>query len=263
VHPAPRARGDAGFQFDQRVASLAIHARVLWLQGQPAQAMLAAREGVDEALRLDHSVSLCLALVLAVPVALWCGDLAMARRCAAMMAERAGRDRLAHWAYWARAFHAVLRRHEGRDGGTGIEPAGMLLRHPSCTGLHLDTLPTLHAGLMTPASLARAVDGRAGWAAPELLRCWGEQLVRVGAEEQAARAFRQALALARHQGALAWELRAGTSLAALQSLRGPRRGTAHEEPAAALLAPLLARYREGEATRDVLTARSFLELCSA
>ena len=280
-HPARRMPGAAGFQFDQRVASLAIQGRVLWLQGQPEQAMLAAREGVDEALRLDHSVSLCFALVLAVPVAVWCGDLAMAQRCAAMMAERAGRDRLAHWAYWARAFHAVLRRHEGREGGTGIEPADTLLRHPSCTGLHLDMLPTLHGGLMTPASLARAVDGRAGWAAPELLRCWGEQLVRVGAEEQAGRVFRQALALARRQGALAWELRAGTSLAALQSLRGAARRAGHDgghgeredpghtpgpangEDAAAVLAPLLARYREGAATRDVIIARSCLERCSA
>ncbi|HEX8606419.1 MAG TPA: hypothetical protein VF774_27495, partial [Pseudoduganella sp.] len=273
AHPPRRMPGGAGFQFDQRVSSLAIQGRVLWLQGQPEQAMLAAREGVDEAVRLDHSVSLCFALVLAVPVAVWCGDLAMARRCAAMMAERAGRDRLAHWAYWARAFHAVLQRHEGREGGTGIGPADALLRHPSCTGLHLDMLPTLHEGLMTPASLARAVDGRAGWAAPELLRCWGEQLVRLGAAEQAGRVFRQALALARRQGALAWELRAGTSLAGLQSLRGVGRhgghtrgaatGPANGEDAAAVLAPLLARYREGATTRDVIIARSCLERCSA
>jgi predicted ATPase/DNA-binding winged helix-turn-helix (wHTH) protein len=259
VLPARRAPGAAGFQFDQRVASLAIHARVLWLQGLPEQALLAAREGVDEALRLDHSVSLCAALVLAVPVALWSGDMPMARRCTAMMAKRAGRDRLAHWSFWARAFHAALQRHDGRSGGMGTEPADALLRHPSCTGLHLDMLPTLHPGLMTPASLARATDGRAGWAAPELLRCWGEQLVRVGAGAQAERVFRQALALARRQGALAWELRAATSLAELLSLNRSRQ----EHDAAAMLAPLLARYREGRGTRDVLTAQACLQRCSA
>jgi hypothetical protein len=120
-------------------------------------------------------------------------------------------------------------------------------------------LPTLHPGLMTPASLARATDGRAGWAAPELLRCWGEQLVRVGAGAQAERVFRQALALARRQGALAWELRAATSLAELLSLNRSRQ----EHDAAAMLAPLLARYREGRGTRDVLTAQACLQRCSA
>lgn len=276
VHPARRAPGAAGFQFDQRVSSLAIHGRVLWLQGMPEQALLAAREGVDEALRLDHSVSLCFALVLAIPVALWSGDLPMARRCIAMMAERAARDRLAHWAFWARAFRAALQRHDGGTDGMGAEmalsaisvntaePADALLRHPSCTGLHLDMLPTLHAGLMTPASLARARDGRAGWAAPELLRCWGEQLARVGAGAQAGRVFRQALALAHRQGALAWELRAGTSLAGLLSRQhaGADMGR-HGGDAAAVLAPVLARYREGGASRDVITAQACLERCSA
>jgi predicted ATPase len=260
VHPARRAPGAAGFQFDQRVSSLAIQGRVLWLQGLPEQALLAAREGVDEALRLDHAISLCFALVLAVPVALWSGELQMARRCTALMAERARRDRLAHWSFWARAFEAALQRHDGRTGGIGAEPVDALLRHPSCTGLHLDMLPTLHAGLMTPASLARAMDGRAGWAAPELLRCWGGQLARVGAGAQAERVFRQALALARRQGALAWELRAATSLAELLALRGRGQGAAVLEP---LLAPLLARYREGFATRDVVSARSFLQRSSA
>lgn len=257
-HPARRAPGAAGFQFDQRVSSLAIHGRVLWLQGLPEQALQAARDGVDEALRLDHAISLCFALMLAVPVALWSGDLPMARRCVAMMAERAARDRLAHWAFWARAFEAALHRHDGRRAGMGAEPVELLLRHPSCTGLHLDMLPTLHAGLMTPASLARAQDGRAGWAAPELLRCWGEQLARVGATGQAERVFRQALTLARQQGALAWELRAGTSLAELLSSRG-----AAAPDSAALLARLLARYREGAATRDIVTARACLQRCSA
>ncbi|MBB3222546.1 ATP-binding protein [Pseudoduganella umbonata] len=282
VHPARRAPGAAGFQFDQRVSSLAIHGRVLWLQGLPEQAVQAAREGVDEALRLDHSVSLCFALVLAIPVALWSGDLPMARHCIALMAERAARDRLAHWSFWARAFQAALQRHDAAGTkGIGLEPADALLRHPSCTGLHLDMLPTLHVDLMTPASLARAVDGRAGWAAPELLRCWGEQLVRVGATGQAGRVFRLALALAHRQGALAWELRAATSLARLLACRhrdggGLPRG-AHESEhggedgseigsengVAAVLAPLLARYREGHASRDVLTAQACLEHCSA
>lgn len=266
VHPARRAPGAAGFQFDQRVSSLAIHGRVLWLQGMPEQALLAAREGVDEALRLDHSVSLCFALVLAIPVALWSGDLAMARHCAGMMAERAARDRLAHWAFWARAFQAALRRHEGGAAGAGAEPVDALLRHPSCTGLHLDMLPTLHAGLMTPASLARAHDGRAGWAAPELLRCWGEQLARVGAGAQAGRVFRQALELAHRQGALAWELRAGTSLAQLllrQAGAGHASRKGSGSDAAAVLAPLLARYRGSNGSRDVVTAQACLQRCSA
>lgn len=257
VHPARGVPGSAGFLLDQRVSSLAIHGRVLWLQGLPEQAMAVVRDGVEEALRLDHAVTLCFALAAAIPVALWSGDLALARCHIDMMADRAGRDRLAQWLFWARAFGAALRRCEHLGVDPRGEPADALLRYPSCTGLHVDLLPTLHATLMSPAALDRAGDGRAGWAAPELLRCWGEQLVRVGAGAQAERVFRQALALAGEQGALAWEVRAGTSLAELLA----RRGRAHD--GATVLAPLLARCREGRGTRDIVTAQACLRRCSA
>ncbi|TWI62489.1 putative ATPase [Pseudoduganella lurida] len=248
AHPARAASAD-GFQFDGRVSSLAIHGRLLWLQGLPEQALAVARDGVDEAQRLGHAVSLCFALVLAVPVALWCGDLALARRCTALMEESARRDSLAHWQFWSRAFRAALQRHAGEPA----EPADLLVRHPLCGGLLLDVLPTLHPGLLTPRALVRAEEGRAGWAGAELLRCWGEELVRVGALAQAERTFRRALALAQGQGALAWELRAATSLARLLGARGAGRHGAD------VLGRAYARCTEGWQTRDVAAAAALLD----
>ena len=94
-----------------------------------------------------------------------------------------------------------------------------------------------------------------GWITPELLRLKGELFLLQGAPaaaETAESLFRQALAAARPQGALSWELRAATSLARL--LRG--RGRAAE--AIACLQPIYERFTEGFGTADLSAAREVL-----
>ena len=65
--------------------------------------------------------------------------------------------------------------------------------------------------------------------------------------------LQRSLARAREQGALAWELRAATSLAR-HRIDGGRASEAR-----ALLTPVFERFTEGFETRDLLDARTLLE----
>jgi predicted ATPase len=71
-------------------------------------------------------------------------------------------------------------------------------------------------------------------------------------EFQAERCFQQALAIARHQQAKSWELRAATSLSRLWQ----QQGKCHE--AHDLLAPIYAWFIEGFDTADLQEAKTLL-----
>ena len=94
------------------------------------------------------------------------------------------------------------------------------------------------------------------WAMPELLRVKGELLLLQRSPEATAAAenlLRQALDLAREQGALFWELRAATSLS--QMLRDQGRSV----EAVALLQPVYDRFTEGFDTTDLKAAKALLD----
>jgi predicted ATPase len=104
-------------------------------------------------------------------------------------------------------------------------------------------------------ALARAEQTEAGWYLAELLRTKGELLLLGQGPSTVATAeacFRQALDVARRQGALSWELRSATSLARLWS--GQRR----VNEARKLLGPVYRRFTEGFETADLVAARTLL-----
>jgi len=106
-----------------------------------------------------------------------------------------------------------------------------------------------------PATIRRADNGEAGWCQPELHRARGEWLLAHGAVGAAAAAealFQRALDEARRQGALAWELRAATSLAGLWQ----RGGRAKE--GVSLLSGVVQRFTEGSRTADMVAATDLL-----
>ena len=88
----------------------------------------------------------------------------------------------------------------------------------------------------------------------ELSRLTGELLLAQSAEHQAAAAtcFQQALAVARHQQAKSWELRAAMSLSRLWQQHG-KQAEARE-----LLAPIYGWFTEGFDTTDLQEARALL-----
>ncbi|HEX3522342.1 MAG TPA: winged helix-turn-helix domain-containing protein, partial [Stellaceae bacterium] len=219
------------FQIDLLVAARAVLARVLWLQGFPDQAMHAGKRSIEHARAADHAVSLCYALALgACPIALLVGDLATAEHYVGMLLDHSTRHALTHW----RAF------------GTCHQGAVAIKRGDVMTGSRLlrggfnevgDSRPALRIMLllMTEAlgragqvseglaelneAIARSEHNEERWLIAELLRIKGELLLlRDGAQggvTEAEDLFRQALKMARRQGALSLELRAATSLARL------------------------------------------------
>jgi hypothetical protein len=116
---------------------------------------------------------------------------------------------------------------------------------PAIGPIHADLLGTLHPALVGPAALERAMAGPPSWCTAEILRAHGEALREAGDVGAARRLFIRAQDIARQQGALAWELRAATSLAAMD---GPEDS----------LAGILAQFNEGGRTADHRRAMALL-----
>ena len=85
---------------------------------------------------------------------------------------------------------------------------------------------------------------QAHWCAAELLRVAALARLKEGETPVAQRLLEEALAIATRQGALAWELRAATTLAELLLSEG------QGQKARDLLAPVVARVTEGFDTGD-------------
>ena len=254
------------FQFDQRVTAHYFQARILWLQGFADQAMRVVRTTIIDAEALGHALSFASVLGQgACPIALLTGDLDAAERYADMLAGHADRHALRLWHVWAHCFAGLVmvRRGDIDAGLTTVHselenaaanrflPRYLLLlgEHAICLGQAGDSAQGLDT---VEGALARCERTGEQWYRPELLRIKGE-LVRTaggeGADAVAADHFRRARELAQRQGALAWELRAATSLAAL------RRDHDHSLDE---LAAVVGRFSEGFETEDLRTAAQLL-----
>ncbi len=258
----------ARFVGDARVAALGFLARILWLQGVPDQAMRAAERCVAEARATNHAISLSLALVVAAcPVALWVGDLAAAEHYVEMLLDNSTRHALTRLGAFGRCYQGMLAIQRG-DLSNGLRLLRAALGEPAAAGSvrwlltfiisavsrHVrqiaDGLPEIEE------AITRFEHTEERWLIAELLRVKGELLLLRGEPGAAATAgdhFRQALDVARRQGALSWELRAATSLARRW------RDQVRSKQARELLAPVYDRFTEGFATADLREAKSLLE----
>ena len=256
-----------GFRIDHAIMARATLVRILWLQGFPDQAVRMRDEVVSAA--RDHVMSSCYVLMeAAIPLALLAGDVAGARRFLAMLLDLTERHGYPVWQAWGRCFEATLLVGSGdvaarlslqRLAADELRRTGFGADLTACLGLLAEILG--RAGLVVEglAAIGEAIERSEGdgerWFVAELLRVRGELRLREGLPGAAAVAeedFRRSLELARGQDALAWELRAATSLARLWQQQG--------RPAEArkLLRPIRHRFTEGLATLDLKAATTLL-----
>lgn len=243
-HPAEAIRSahKSFHEYDNRVASRSHLARILWVKGQPDRAATVAEEGVQHALRLGYPPPLCYVLAFAAcPVAFWNGDLVAAERYVGMLLEQSATLSFGYWETWRRLYSQVLAVSQAQGGDVAKRAAQAVASGP----IHADLLGTFHPALVLPSALARATTGQPTWCTAEILRAQGSVLLEAGDDAAARVLFERALDIARQQGALAWELRAATSLAMID-------GPGHA------LAGTLARFGEGAQTADCRRAAALL-----
>lgn len=234
-----------GVHYDQSVAALTLHARILWLQGQPEQAWRTARQALDIALQINHGTSICYTLALSgCLIAYYNGDTRSARELLRLLLEQAQKHSALLFYNWAQHYAQVI-------SGTDVRPTDR-----QRVGLIKDIMVTLDSTCVDDALLERAQNGASGWSTAEILRAMAKTLLATDCPVKAVTAetvLLKALNVAKAQGALAWELRSATSLAQLWQHQG-RHQQAHQ-----LLAPIYQRFTEGFATPDLMTVRRLLD----
>jgi predicted ATPase len=257
------------FQFDLPVSARVSIAWILWLQGLPDQAIRTAEEAIEDARAADHAISICYALVFAAcPIAFLTGDLTAAEQYVSMLGDLSTRYALTLWGALGRAYRGLLLVRKGNVAAgsallrAGLDEAGSAgLAVRLITFLDWSTELSRHAGQIARQLEAvedatdRSREVEEHWAIAELLRVKGELLLLDGAPEAARVAedhFQQALDWARQQGALAWELRAATSLARLWRDQG------RSADAVTVLKPVNDRFTEGFDTADLVAAKGLL-----
>lgn len=234
-----------GVHYDQSVAALTILARILWVQGRPEEAWRTARQALDIAIQIDHGTSICYTLAVAgCLIAHYNGDTRTARELLRLLLEQSQKHSVLLFYTWARHYAQVIDRAQAHP-----------LPQPG-TGLIKDLMVTLDTRFVDDALLQRADTGAAGWSTAEILRARADALLAENCPlktDEAEALLIRALNVARHQGALAWELRSATSLAKLWQRQG-RHQQAHT-----LLAPIYHRFTEGFATPDLTKVRRLLD----
>jgi predicted ATPase/DNA-binding winged helix-turn-helix (wHTH) protein len=255
------------FGHDYRIRALIVLARALWLVGFPDRAARVAARAMGEAIRRDHPVSLCIAMICSGTVFLWRGDLDDAAQRLERLVAHAAR-------YGLGPYHAVgqalmgelaIARSDAQDGVKRLRQALAILQAERQNALTIASHRALaeglilagepdEAGAVIDAALTRAQAQGTTFDMPELFRVRGEAWLRTVRPdaEAAEHAFLQALQHAKAQSALSLELRTGMALSQFWSQQG--RGAEARD----LLACILDRFHEGHETSDVKRAAGFL-----
>jgi predicted ATPase len=254
------------FVFDYRSIATVDLARTLWLRGFSDQALRIAQKAIGEAASRDHPVPICIPLVHASMFFLWTGDLRGASDLIEQLIVHAGR-------YSLEPYRAVGIALKGELAIACDEPeAGLDLLRSA-----LETLRAQQYNLHTPrfigalaeglgktrqiqealfainGAISRAKDSGVEVDLPELLRIKSQILAAQHDRGSAMNCLTEAIAVARSQSALAWELRSTMVLARLLSEDGQRDQARHT------LALVYDRFTEGFETADLKSARTLLE----
>jgi hypothetical protein len=240
-----------------------------WLAGKPDTALEMETKAMTQGLRVNHLYSLAQTAMFRIIVRALARDWESATRSAQETLELASRHSFRLAINLTRFYLSAERGLRTGDAATLDAMAsfadawGPLNYRP----LYLGMIAEAHARAGRWSSgravlmEARALSASTGehWIEPELIRLQGELALVQDLDEQRGRhaesppeEFEQAIALARQQGALSWELRAALSLARWLSSRG------EDDRAAALLIPIRDRFEQGFSTPDLLDAEALI-----
>ncbi len=257
------------FQFDQAVTARATLAVIHWLQGFPEQAMRTVETSIEDALSIDHAVSLCSALAQgACPLALFTNDMNVADRFVSMLLDHSESHGLDIWHAIGLCFGDVVRIRRGDvvAGLHGLRSRLAELPHTRFARRYTSFLAEAAAALGTVGqsaegievindAIAKSESNEERWCFAELIRVKG-QLLLLQNDGNAALAedyFLQSIRWARQQGALSWELRSALSLSGL------RHNQRRDREARDILESVYHRFTEGFETADLRAAKRLLE----
>jgi ATP/maltotriose-dependent transcriptional regulator MalT len=255
------------FGYDHRIRALTALARALWLSGFPDRAAKIARQAIDEAVKRDHPVNLCIAMIYTSTVLLWRGDLDEAERRIQRLVAHAARHSLGpyHAVGLALTGELAIARGDPAQGVPLLRRALGLMQeeqyHVLTIALHRALAEGLiqigeidEAAVVIDAALARAEALDESSSVAELLRVRGEVWLRASpADPDAAEdAFQRSRRQAKTQSALSLELRSTMALARLWSSRGKFM------EAGDLLEDIYQRFTEGHQTVDLRRADQLL-----
>ena len=210
-------------------------ARALWLSGFPDRAAKIGRQAMDEAVKHDHPVNLCIAMIYTSTLLLWRGELEEAERRIRRLVAHAGRHSLGpyHAVGLALTGELAIARGDPTEGVPLLRRALAVLQaeqhHVLTTAFHRALAEGLiqcgeidEAAAVIDAALARSEALDEPFGVPELLRVRGEIWLRAGPADPGAaeRAFQRSRREAETQSALSLELRTSMALAQLWLSQG-------------------------------------------
>ena len=243
-------------------------ARSLWLQGFPDQAIQTAHQTIDQMAKYDHHVAYCFALVYAIPVFLWTGDLKAAAVHIQTAIDHAER-------YSLGTFQAIARSQKGElmittghplEGRKLVEEAHheMLIGHYHIAATYTACVFAKVLAAAGEGDEAQKILDAATLRADRVdEQCWRPFLLLTRGEVFAMTAdpdlnaaehfLRSAIQSAQEQSALSWELKAAISLARVLHQQGKT------ADAQSMIEGLYTRFTEGLKTHDLLAARQLIE----
>jgi hypothetical protein len=254
------------FGFDQRISALVGLAHTLWLRGFSDQALRIVQTAIGEAASRDQPVSVCVSLAFASMLLLWTDDLQGASDLIEQLIVHTGRYSLELYraAGIALKGELAIARDEPEAGLDLLRSALETLRAQQYNLLTTGFIGASAEGLRKTGQLedalftidgaiARAKNSGVEFYLSELLRIKSQILAAQYDREPAMNCLTEALAVARAQSALAWELRSTMTLARLLCEDGQRDQARHT------LALVYDRFTEGFETADLKLARTLLE----
>jgi class 3 adenylate cyclase/predicted ATPase len=256
---------------DLRVSAQCHLALELWQLGYPDQA-LQHRQAMHTLVQaMSHAYSLVLALFYTAVLHQWRCEVRAVHEQAEALTTLTIEQGIAHWRARGTVLHGWALAMQGQNGA-GI--AAMRQGLATCLDMGDKLWQPYFLGLLAEAygagghpdeglevlaeALAVMDTTEARFSEAEFYRLKGTLLLKQAVPDatQAEACFQQALTVARHQQAKAWELRAAMSLARLWQQQG-KRADARE-----LLAPIYGWFTEGFETADLQEARVLLTTLS-